>query len=403
MAVTLRKEVVDRLLLSKFLLREARFHPVAEPDRFFLAVEVLKAHDAADLAIAAIAAEREKLPAKRDPSLMDYFEKLRELHPEREVTGKDYFGRLNHVRNGVKHRGVFPDLEWARAGENVYDHVSQWCQEYLELSFEDLDESALLASPKVKEHFDSAKQALAEQKYEQVLVQGGKGLHTLFKENSALRGLEVGTAKSEDAIRLTGFGVHANDFLALQEFLPKIVEGKGGALSHKWELNQFGHPANWREESAHFCLNTSLDVALKLQNARWIPGALPFDLAYDCRITALKDGVQIESERTYLAGLGAPPFETLLGKRRREIYRTLSRGESLLGRIISRDLMPPREDARGVDKSEEAYEIRFSSGGLDMIGHILFVAEIDVKITCVPSEFIRQYLPGLSEFDWKPA
>jgi hypothetical protein len=257
MAVTLRKEVVDRVLLSKFLLREARFHPVAEPDRFFLAVQVLKAHDAADLAIAAIAAAREKPPAKPAPSLMDYFEKLKELHPGGEVAGKDYLGRLNHVRNGVKHRGVFPDLEWAQAGENVYGHVSQWCQEYLQLSFEDLDESALLASPKVKEHFDSAKKAFSEERYEDALMHLGYALHSLFKESRALWDLRVGDPSPEVAIRLAGYGVHANDFLTLQQYLPKVHEDQGGELRGKWTQGRFGHPGNWRKDAVEFCLRSA--------------------------------------------------------------------------------------------------------------------------------------------------
>ena len=404
MATALHKKVVERLLLCKSLLARLRFHSAAEPDRYLLASQILTAHDASELAAAAVADQRDKLPPRVNSGLLEYLNRLKELHPGEPVPRQEFFSRLNHVRNGVKHNGEFPDSkDWARVGEDAFDYVSQLCAKYLEISLDDLDESALLASAEVKKYFDSAKQALAEQKYEEVLVHLGKGLHTVFKENSALRGLEVGVAKSEDAIRLTDFGVHANAFLTLQEFLPKIVEEREGVPSHKWELSQFGHPANWREESAQFCLETFLDVALKLQDARWIPGALPFDLAYHHKITALKDGVKIESERRYLAGLDALPIETLLGKRTRGTSRTLSKGESMFGKIISRDLIPQKQDSVALENSEETYEIRFSSGGFEMLGVLLFVAEKDVKITCVPTEFIKQYLPDLSEIDWEPA
>jgi hypothetical protein len=49
------EEVLFRLLLAKSLLDRTRAHPVAEPDSFFVAQQLLTAHDAAELVIAAIA------------------------------------------------------------------------------------------------------------------------------------------------------------------------------------------------------------------------------------------------------------------------------------------------------------------------------------------------------------
>jgi hypothetical protein len=403
MAASLRPEVVQRLLLSKSLLARARFHPVAEPDAAFVAKEILTAHDAAELALGAIADQCNKLPPKDKCYLMDYFDSLKALDPSGDIPGRPYFRQLNQARIAIKHTGNFPDpKQWARVGERVYEYVDDWCTRYLVISLDELDESALLTSAGVKRYLDSAKQAMAQQNYEEVLVRLGKALHTLFDENSALRGLRVGVARPEDAIRLTGFGVHANGFLALQEFLPEIAKESDGTLRHKWKQGQFGHPANWREESGQFCLETFLDVALKVQSARWVPGALPFYIAYQHKITALTDGVKIESERRHLAGLGAGPLETLLGKRTRQTYRTLSKGESILGRVVSRDPISQPEDSAGLGNSEEAYEIRFSSSGFEMMGIQLFVAARHVKVTCVPNEFIRQYLPDLSEIDWEP-
>lgn len=54
----LRKEVVERLLLAKSLLAKLRFHSTAELDSKFLAIQIMTAHDAAELVLAAISDQR---------------------------------------------------------------------------------------------------------------------------------------------------------------------------------------------------------------------------------------------------------------------------------------------------------------------------------------------------------
>ena len=54
----LRKEVVERLLLTKSLLAKMRFHSTAAPDSKFLASQIMTAHDAAELVLAAISDQR---------------------------------------------------------------------------------------------------------------------------------------------------------------------------------------------------------------------------------------------------------------------------------------------------------------------------------------------------------
>ena len=82
---------MERLLVSKSLLGKIRFQPAAEPDHVSLASQLLAAHDAAELALAAISDQLNKLPPKDKHYLMDYFEPLKELHPGREVFAKEYF------------------------------------------------------------------------------------------------------------------------------------------------------------------------------------------------------------------------------------------------------------------------------------------------------------------------
>lgn len=395
--------VAQRLLLGKSLLSRIRFHPVSQPDQHSLANHIITAHDAAELILAAIADHKGKLPPREQHYLMDYFEPLKGLHPERDVTGREFFRQLNRVRIDIKHYGIFPDpKQWARVAETTYGYASQWCSDYLGISLDEIDDSALLRSDTVRTSFNETKQALTKRNYQKALEQLGIALHQLFEENDALRNVQVGEPRSEDAIRLTGFGVHANDFLALQEFLPSVFKSVEGPLTIQWEQKTFGHPGNWRKNAVEFCLGTFLDVALKIQDAQWIPGAIHLQTVYEHKATALKDGVEAWRE----VSEGSSPLDILSGdKTRREVVRTLNKGESLRGlayayrgkeRIDRQRSLLAGRDVGPIDK----ISISFKS---DDAWDLLYVNPDDVKVTLVPrdTDFVRNYFQGLPEVDWE--
>ncbi len=291
----LKRETVDRLLLSKSFLDRIRYQPTAIPDRHGLAANIIAAHDAAELALAAICDQLGCSPQKGKSYLMDYFASLKEAqHPEREVHGKDYFRNLNETRNNLKHLGLFPDpRQWSGVGEYVFQCIDEWCAEYLIESLSDLDESALLIDPRVRHLYEEARQMLEGGEFKAALEKLAIALAKVFGDNPALRGLEAGDAKPEDAIRLAGFGVHGNDFLAFQQFLPRTRSWGDKAFTPEWKQSKYGHPGNWTYQSVDFCMKTFVDVALKIQGAQWIPGPLERFVLYDQQIEALKDGVEI--------------------------------------------------------------------------------------------------------------
>ena len=295
----IRTEVADQLLLCKSLLEKIRIQAVPDPDRFSLAIHILTAHDAAELALAAIAQQCGVSPASDKAYMMDYFAALKTLHSDREVKGRPYFNQLNRVRVDLKHYGIIPHTtDWARVADKVYNYIFDLCAEYLNISLDDLDESILLTSTTVKAWYDQARAAMAEGKYKAVLEYLSQALFCLFRESAGLRRLSIGRADATDAIKLTGFGVHAKDYLALQEFLPEVKEENDGTITVKWRQRQFGHPGNWREDAASFCIRTFLDVALKIQPAQWTPGADQIE-QLDELITAEGDGTQF-FEKTYI-------------------------------------------------------------------------------------------------------
>jgi hypothetical protein len=384
----LAQDVTERLLLAKDLLSRIRFSAVARPDRQILASHILTAHDAGELALAAVARHIGRLPASAQTYLMDYFPAIRQEHPEREVEGRDYFNQLNRVRTSIKHHGIFPDpQQWYRVGENTYSYVSRWCEQYLGLPLDEFDEASLIRNEEVKRHYASATAAYRNHDYRSVLEHLAVAAQILFLDNAALKGLEAGVANAGDAIKLSAFGVNGNDYLTLQEFLPKVIEPSQGERLLKWNQARFGHPGNWDQSAAQFCLTTFVTIALRIQDAEWIPGAIDFHLLYEHKIEAVRDGVELWNDRQ----------TSLFSPTERIVVRTLNRGESILCQVT------PRKTGLLAALAPANEETIFQVASL--VDEPLFanVRASDVRVTCVPrqNEFVREYYPNLPEIEYE--
>ncbi len=87
---------------------------------------------------------------------------------------------------------------------------------------------------------------------------------------------------------LTPFGVRASDFLGLQDFLPRVsydFSSIPGKPKIEWDRRGKGHAGNWTDENIRFCLETFLDLALKVQHAPPVPMALDFQFVFQDVIT----------------------------------------------------------------------------------------------------------------------
>jgi cellobiose-specific phosphotransferase system component IIA len=386
----LAQDVVDRLLITKSLLGRIRFSPTARPDRVAIALAVLTAHDAAELALAAIARHLNRLPQSDKTYLMQYFPAIQAEHPEEKISGRDFFSQLNAVRIAIKHKAIFPDpQQWHRVGEVTYNYISGWCQRYFELTLDELDELALVANQGVKDLYRLAVDAYNRGQYKECLEQLALSTKTLFESNQALRNLVVGQARTEDAIRLTGFGVHANDYLAFQEFLPSVY---GHALYQndsdrwllKWKQGEYGHPGNWTQYACEFALKTFIEVAVKIQFAEWIPGANRFEFLYQHEIIALVDDVKITNDINDTYGMPQPV-----------VVKTLKKGESIRCRVSPSD---PMIDAFMQKKPS----LSITNDGMNLWNGKVLADQVHIKCVPLDSDVVREYFPDLPELEYEP-
>jgi len=304
-----------------------------------------------------------------------------------------YFSQLNEARDSLKHRGILPNAkQWGRAGQNAYEKLSEVCRVCINFSLDEVDESTLLHNKDVRGYFNEAKDAVGMKQYKKALEEIGKALCILLDENHAVGDIRVGEAKAEHAIKLSGFGVHANDFLRLQEFLPQVFRLGEEPFRITWKQSEFGHPGNWREDAARFCLEAFLNIAPRIQDAKWIPRAIELSYLYEYKVTAKEDDVEIWV-KAY----------TLTSEVTRNTVDRLNKGESKTFSPSAQPLVSEWRDERGESFKVVKLQDNTIYGGL-FPGSDHFVRLDKVIVTCVPRdlEWLRERFPYLVEMPWMP-
>lgn len=390
----LRKEVIDRLLLAKSLLlpwvneRQANAHLVARA--------LLSAHDAADLVFAAVADHKRKLTAKgRSPSMLDCLSLLGQ-----GAHGYiPYFKQLNDARNSLKHVGNLPNTQqWADVAEDVLRKLSDICRSMVGKALEEITELELVLDQEVRDRLELAGRYERAGEYKSALEETGKALCAILRGQIDLYDIEVGKPKAEDALKLTAFGIPANDFLRLQEFLPQVSRFFGDPYEVRWAQSKFGHPGNWREDAVAFCLDQCRLVALSIQTTSGPPHALDFHTLYQYRVTAKEDDVEVWED------LIEGHFEEIGSQTSRKHKRYLRKGESIdvsahARPFVSDDFSLSGELVKRVMVSMDTASVLFGTSA-----RAEFVELEKVKIVCVAGP-LRNLIPqteGLREVDWEP-
>ena len=391
------QDVFERLLLAKALLSEIAIVPTVRPDSLTTARYILIAHDAAELVLAAIATHY-RCAVKDHAYLMGYVDAIKQTTGQ-DIPHRIFFLKLNRERVNVKHYGSRPNVEqWGNVAEVAYQNISSVCEKYLNIQLDQLDEAVLLQHEEAKRLIAEAKTAYQGEDYRQVLEKLAHTLFVLFKDNPALRNMTIGKPHVADATKLTAFRVNANEFLALQEFLPSESEDSDPVSFH-WNQEEHGHPANWTVEAAEFCLKTVIHVAVRIQNATWIPSATKFFYVYEHKVTALEDNVEIVQPGNTIGGsalsaLLPPPTKSV-------VARTLSKGESIIGMVHrnKKDALLSAFTGRQ-ESGPETLSFSTSTYGPDRIWGDIEASK--VHVTCVPrnNKFVREYYPHLQEMPW---
>jgi Tfp pilus assembly protein PilZ len=140
-------KVREQLTLSRHLLDEPDPRDSSASRPLCLLRDLIVAHGATELALAAICVQLDCVPDKKVPCLPDYFDSLTAaVHTASTVRGMGFIAELHKVQFDSQRRFRAPDpARWTRAKAETLEHITGWCQQFLGLSLLDCD-SVLTAS-----------------------------------------------------------------------------------------------------------------------------------------------------------------------------------------------------------------------------------------------------------------
>lgn len=402
MSAQLREDVLRRLLLSKHFLESNRGQLRPESDAVAVARMILTAHDAAELAAAAIADHVGVADLTAKTYLMDYPARIRAVCPTVDpFPGVPFLRQLNDARVSFKHHGNLPDARiWYRVIDNAWDWISEWCVTYLELSLDDINLQNLVADPSVRERYVRAQEARDRGDFRGALEHLALAVYATLEWFPGIGRPILGSKNSDHALILAPFGVRPSDFLNLQEFLPHVAKRwDTEEMSLRWDSRSTGHSGNWTDRSVDFCLQTALDLILKIQHAPRPPRPVEYELVFDDVIVPNGESVEIWQ---YEYPEAHNPFDILTRKPSgRKTIKILEKGQLLRCRVAP----AKAEDKEAAGElpiflsiqptMDNAEVLRLTSDELP--GRIGFVERDKVAVSFLPKEddFVREYFPHL--------
>ena len=263
----IHQTVLDRLVSARALLEHSGPCLNPQSDSRAVALAIVLSQDAAELALKAIA-DQLNIKATRDLSFPKLVE---EIQGQLAISGPiaNYLKRLNDARVSFKHQGNLPDSgTWFNAVNLTADYLNEICKLVFSIPLSEIDLVHLIRDAHVVALLQGVKKEQKNKRFREALEEITHALddanHSIFPTGMLI---EPGNPDPQLALLLTGYGVDPASFITMQRLLPKL--DWYGKIT--WIRNDTGHPGNWSEENVAFCLETVIDLILRLQGASRLP------------------------------------------------------------------------------------------------------------------------------------
>jgi hypothetical protein len=247
--------------------------------------------------------------------------------------------------------------------------------------------SGLLANDNARVLYRQARELHEAGEHQRSLESLARAIEAAVGETPLQWSIRPGEPDPTVALELTAYGVDPGAYIGLQEFLPKI----GLEDSIQWETRSKGHPGNWTHEKVSFCLETALDLLLKVQYAPFRPAAADFTMMFDDILTAKHDGVLVHVESSNLLSFLAPSSQ---------FFGELKKGQQIRESLIPAYRSNPGERWEKVSSIDEANLFIIYSAKTDLPKgvpehHVIVVQASDVDLSYEPNEAIKELFPHL--------
>jgi hypothetical protein len=285
--------ILNRLISASHLLESSGPPLTRAASSILLAQRILQAHDASELVLLALVGHLSLTPleidgkSRKEPSFMALTRAVLSAckSSDHDSGFERLFSDLNESRVAFKHHGRLPDPGTTYSlPSDVEVALNKICHTLLGSSLSDIDLAEAVADSDARAYFSSAKQLINRSEFKDALEQIALALADIFWNYPSTAYFEVGAPSTEYALLLSGRGIDPASFLLMQQLLP-ICRWPSDI---EWETRTFGHPGNWTEDNAIFCLNTAVRVAICLQDSQQPVRPLDFYSLYEDVLTVIE-------------------------------------------------------------------------------------------------------------------
>jgi hypothetical protein len=344
MTGNIRKEVFNRIIFAKNLYKDGELACNIENDQIIFAKGLLLLHDATENVLGAIA-DQVGVKLKDRTYILDYFDLIKEVDPQkRTLPYMTQIKNLSTIRNIIKHQGILPDIKSnAHFPSTVYQLITDICQTYLGLDFSSISLKNLIRNKKVLKFINKAEKEIADGMIRESLISLAYAMYDiceysmtqaaywtgyLFKQQKEV--IYTEPYSSSHTIDLLQNRVDPYLYHRFKNLTPLIGENtKTNKLTYYWDKN-YGHPVNWTEQNAKFCLDFCIDTALKFQREKDEGYTLiDYQFVFEDIIEPVGEEAVFWDQSKYPAEITLPTIQKPLGPRKKVFI--LKKGDSIIG------------------------------------------------------------------------
>ncbi len=337
----IRKEIFNRIIFAKKLFKDGELSCNIENDQMIFAKGLLLLHDATENALGAIA---DYIGAKlKDRTyILDYFSLIKQADKKHStVPYMTSIKKLSTIRNNIKHQGILPDIKSnAHFPSTVYQLITDICQTYLGLDFNSVSLKNLIRDKGVLNFIKIAEKEIAGGSIEESLISLAFAMYYIC-ESSTISEISVILFNKKDLQYTEPYGLDQtinllknrvdpylyHRFTNLTPLIGKNV--KKGKLTYWWDKT-YGHPANWTDRNAKFCLDFCIDTALKFQREKDEGySIINYQFVFEDTIEPFGEEAVFWNQSKYPPEITLPAIQKPLGPRKKVFV--LKKGDSIIG------------------------------------------------------------------------
>lgn len=374
MSKKIREEVFNRIIFAKKLYKDGELSCNIENDQMIFAKGLLLLHDATENVLGAIA-DHVGVKLKDRTYILNYFDLIEKADAQkRTLPYMTQIRNLTTIRNNIKHQGIFPDIKNnAHFPSTVYQLITDICQTYLGLDFSSINLKNLIRNKKVLNFINIAEKEIADGMIKEGLICLAFAMYYIC-ESSMTLAVPGYLFKQEEVIYTEPYGSNQTIDLLQNRVDPYLYHRfknltplvgrniKTGKLTYWWDKT-YGHPANWTERNAKFCLDFCIDTTLKFQREKDEGYTIiNYQLIFEDIIEPVEEEAIFWDQSKHPPEIASP-----LGPRKKVF--TLKKGDSIVGYATDDK---DRLDEWEIFSHDERFKgILFS-----------FVFKKEVKVTC---------------------